>query len=502
MSIVKKNLVANLLGKSLSVALSLFFIPIYLKYLGVEAFGIIGVFGILQSIFMIADIGMSATLTREIARLSTLQKNVQQMRNICHTFEIIFVVLGLIIGVIIVILSTQISEKWINLNNLSENEVSNSIMLMGLAIGIQFPFYICQGGLQGLQRQVNLNLLILIVSIIRGFGAIFILKYVDSTINAFFIWQVIMNVIQLILGHLMLWKNLPEINKKSKFELNLIRPIWRFTVGTAGTTFIGILLSQADKLILTKLLPLEQFGYYSLASTVASLTGMVAIPFSNAIYPKLIQLVADNNYIEIEKFYHKCCQVLSVIILPLGTFGVFFSKEIILIWTGDPAIAMKTYQYASILTLGTTLMGLMIMPYTLQLAYGWTKLGLYFNIFAAMTLMPALIWIVSIYGVFGACFVWVLIYLAQITIVVNLMHKRILKNEKWNWYINDVIKPFVLPFLIIALGRVLIVEFNNTLELVINLTFLLFAATCVSMLCAPIVREIIYIKFSNKTIEN
>jgi O-antigen/teichoic acid export membrane protein len=385
----------------------------------------------------------------------------------------------------------------VNLEHLSVPAVSSSIVLIGIAVGLQFPFFIYQGGLMGLQRQMQLNALILGIGFVRGLGAVLILKFVDSSIQAFFIWQVAITAIQLVAGYRLIWRSLPAIHGRARFDLNLIRPLWRFAAGTAGIILTGILLTQSDKLILTKILPLENFGYYALAGVVASVPGMIAMPFNNAIYPRFTQLVAARNFSALTDLYHRSCQVLAVLLLPVGLVMAFFSKELILVWTGNMVTALNTYLLASVLMIGSTLMGLMVIPYALQLAFAWTKLGLYLNIIAVITLIPAMVWLVSIYGTLGACFVWVALYAGQFIGMINFMHRRILKGEKWKWYVEDVAKPLLAPLVIVPIGRLFINETMSKPLLVVSLGCVLFLAVCASALSATLVRNMFFLKISS-----
>ena len=494
MSVVKKNIIANVLGKGFSALLSVIFVPIYLKYLGAEAYGIVGVFATLQSVFMLADMGLSGTFTRETARLSVMEDGGQQIRDLCRTFEGIFAAVGFLIVLVVAALSRMIAEHWVNLEHLSVPAVSNSIVLIGVAIGLQFPFFIYQGGLLGLQRQMHLNALLLSLGFLRGLGAVLILKFVDPSIQAFFIWQVAISALQLVAGYILVWWSMPVAIGRPRFDLNLIRPLWRFAAGTAGTILTGILLTQSDKLILTKILPLEKFGYYALAGVVASIPGMIAMPFNNAIYPRFTQLVAAKNFSELTDLYHRSCQVLAVLLLPVGLVVAFFSKELILVWTGNIVTAQNTYLLASILMIGSTLMGLMIIPYALQLAFGWTRLGLYLNIIAVLTLIPAMIWLVSIYGTLGACFVWVALYSGQVIVMIHLMHRRILLGEKWKWYVDDVAKPLLAPLAIVIIGRLFIDEAMSKPLLVVSIGSIFLFAVCASGMCTAQLRGLVFIK--------
>ena len=70
MSSVKRNIIANYLGSGWIALMSLAFIPFYIRLMGAEAYGIVGVFISLQAMLAVLDLGLSQTLNREMARLS------------------------------------------------------------------------------------------------------------------------------------------------------------------------------------------------------------------------------------------------------------------------------------------------------------------------------------------------------------------------------------------------------------------------------------------------
>ena len=120
-----------------------------------------------------------------------------------------------------------------------------------------------------------------------------------------------------------------------------------------------------------------------------------------------------------------------------------FSKDILLLWTGNPNIAEKSYLMVSLLTIGTSLNGLMNVPMALQLAYGWTKLAIYINIVSIFFLIPSLFFLASRYGGVGASIVWVILNASYILIGIRFMHSRLLRGEIATWYFQDIIKPML-----------------------------------------------------------
>jgi len=147
---------------------------------------------------------------------------------------------------------------------------------------------------------------------------------------------------------------------------------------------------------------------------------------------------------------------MSVALLPIALVLIFFSWEVMLLWTGDPAIAEKSYLLVSLLTVGTALNGLMNVPYALQLAHGWTKLAFYGNCVAIIILGPAVVLLATHFGAVGAAWVWVVLNAGYVLISLRFMHSRLLPGEQGDWYLRDVGLPLGGGLIAVSLARVAI----------------------------------------------
>ena len=67
MASVKANILANIMGKAWSVLATFLFIPLYLKYLGIEQYSLISFATVINGVLIILDSGLTMTLTREFA---------------------------------------------------------------------------------------------------------------------------------------------------------------------------------------------------------------------------------------------------------------------------------------------------------------------------------------------------------------------------------------------------------------------------------------------------
>lgn len=456
MTLLKQNIAANFAGNIWQAIMSLAFVPLYIKFMGIESYGLIGIFATLQGVFAILDMGISTMLNREMARLSALPGREQEMRNLVRSLEVIYWTVAIFIGITTMAMAPFIAQHWVKADQLAAQTIEQALLIMGFAMALQWPTSFYSGGLMGLQRQVLLNVIIIGMSTLRGAGAVLILWLILPTIEAFFSWQIIISGITTCLLAWFLWHRLPHTGKMATFQKRLLAGVWRFAANIFVIGILGTILTQLDKIILSKMLTLEMFGYYTLAGVVASALYYLITPVFSAIYPRFTQLVSLGDQDGLRQIYHKSCQLLSVLIFPVTIVVAMFSYEILLAWTQNPVTAEKVHILVSILICGAVLRGLMYIPYALQLANGWTKLALYGNLIAVIIMAPLIVFLTSQYGAIGGASVAVILNMGILLIYIPLMHRRLLITEKWLWYWQDVSLPLVVSLIIAGLGRLLI----------------------------------------------
>ena len=284
MTLLKRNIVANFCGNAWTGLISLVFVPMYIHFLGIEAYGLVGVFAMMQSILGLLDMGLSATITREMARLSVLPGQSEETRNLIRSLEVICWGVAVLIGIIVVSASPYITHYWLKTGQLPSETVDHALCAMGFAMALQWPSAFYAGGLVGLQRQITLNVVTAGMGSLRGAGAVLVLWLINPTIDAFFKWQILISAATTFMLAVCMWRCLPRVAKRPMFQLRLLKGVWRFAAGMSGISILAAILTQVDKVILSRMLTLEMFGYYTLAGVVAMslyrLSGPVFWPFT------------------------------------------------------------------------------------------------------------------------------------------------------------------------------------------------------------------------------
>jgi O-antigen/teichoic acid export membrane protein len=477
------NIIANFAGRFVVVILGIVFVRIYLRYLSVEMYGIIGFFSSIQAFLFLLDSGISPTLNREVARLSAFPEKAQELRDLTRTLEILCWGTGFAVCIIALIASPAAANYWLKSQNIPTEIIREALMIMSVTFAFQWVINFYTGGMLGLQEQRLLSIINIFIAIIRSFGAFFILAFVSPTIKAFLIWQLITTILNCFLLVLLFWRKLPKSAEKPRFRSTLLMEVWRYAAGIAGTSLLVLVLTQTDKLILSKMLTLEDFGYYSLALTFAGTgIGMIVGAIQTTYFPQFSQLVAQNKLDEMREIYHRSCQVMSFFLIPVVSIIAFFSYEILLIWTPKPEIAEKTYILLSLVAIGTGLNGLMHLPYFAQLAFGITKIGFWQNLIAIIFLIPFMIYATLHYGAIGGASSGVILNFSYTIFGMHIMHRMILKGELKKWYLVDVGLPLLVAIIINGTAYFLLIrETSITTSLIqavffITLTFLITIA--------------------------
>lgn len=488
-SLVEKNVLANFVGKSWVFLINLLFVPVYIKFLGLDAYGLVGFFVTLQAIFIVLDLGLSTTLNRELARLSAEVGTAQQQRNLVRTLELIYWFIAAMIAGIIITFSSAIANNWLHSASFSPHSLQIVISLIGIAMACNFPLSLYYGGLMGLQKQVLMNGIDIFMSSFRAVTVTLVLWLVSPSIYAFFVWQAGTYLFQALLTRTSLWRQLPQSGIAPTAQLKVLKETWRFTAGISAITIFAVIITNSDKVILSTLLPLSLFAAYTIAGSLAGILSFAVAPVFSAVFPALTKIAAEGNEELVKGLYHRSCQFLSVIVFPAAFVIVLFSSQLLQIWIRNPVVTENAHQVASLLAIGTALNAIMILPYCLQLSYGWTRLAFFQNLFAVILFVPLLLRLTSTYGAPGAATAWIAVNCGYVLVTVPLMHRRLLKGELRHWYVVDVGLPFLGALVVAGFARILVPMSSSLFIMAVELGIILILAWSVAALSTPATRE-------------
>lgn len=446
-----RNLLAGLANSVWSALVGLAAIPFYLKYLGIEAYGLIGFFVTAQAVLGLLDMGMAPTINREVARCSA-SGDLKAAGKLLHTLAAVYWSMAVAIALLILALAPLIAGYWLQSKQISPETISNAMMLMGLVVACRWPIGLYQGALIGAQRVTVSSAINMTMVTIGSLGAIIVLAFVSPTIEAFFIWQASVGLVSAIIMRTAAWQIIGK-TKQNRFDIAELKRIWRFTLGMGAIGLTGLVFMQLDKVILSKMLGLEQFGHYMLATVVVSGLSLLVVPVYNVVYPRFSALVATGDLEKLANLYRTATRLLAAVLFPLAMLLVVFAEELVLVWTGNAALASSVAPVIALLAMGSALHGVMYLPYAMQLAFGMTRLPLTINAILMMGLVPLTIYFALKYGALGGAMAWLILHILYVLLGTWLTHRNLLKGVGTSWLFRDVGIPLMVSILLGSWGE-------------------------------------------------
>jgi O-antigen/teichoic acid export membrane protein len=438
---IQRNAIANYLGQGWAAIMGIAFIPLYVRVLGVESYGLIGFFAVLQGAMQLLDFGLTPTLNREFARLASGGHTPQSIRNLLRSVEAVCAVIAVVMVALISAASSWIAETWLNAAHLPAPVVSDAVRIMGLVLAARWLEQLYRAALLGIGDHIWLNVAQAGLATLRWGGAYLVIVLATPTVAAFFIWQGAISLLSIAVLMTRTYRVMPKAEHGAWFELSSLRGIWRFASGMFAGSILAFLLTQIDKLAISKLLPLEQLGYYMVAAAAAGGVSQLIAPMNAAVFPVLTDDVARADHEGLKRNFIRACQWLAAIIVPPAMVLAFFPEAVLLLWTGNPPLVAATAPLLTVIVLATLCNGLMNLPYMLQLAHGWTSLAVYINSVAVAIMIPVTLWAVPRYGAIGAATAYLALNVTYIVVGAQLMFRRLLPTSKHLWLSGAILAP-------------------------------------------------------------
>lgn len=466
-----RNISANLLSNVWSTALQLLLTPLYVWFLGVESFGLIGFYLSWIAILGILDTGISATAVREIAWLAARSEEKWKIPALLRSLEVVYWGIVLILGVGILAGAWFFGAGWFQTKDLPPELVRDALMLMAVSLVVQVPSGLYIGGLMGLQRQVECSGLLALFGTVRGLGAVVVLWTIGPDIRVFFLWQIVAGVLQTGVMRWLLWRRVRIERFPGRFSVGMLQSVKGFAGGVILITALSIVITQMDKMILSRVVSLEALGFYMLAWTVASGLSRVATPLIQAFGQHFTELVSKGDDEALAKQVRLASQLMSVLILPPAALIAFLSKPILLAWMGNPAVAAGASPILAVLVVGTALSACSYPA--VSILYSRKQLGpvIVVNLAALVVLLPLLIVAVVNFGVMGAAFCWglygLILYVAYQTFGLRGIPKAGLISS----ILRDFVAPCVVSFAVAGMAGYLLNDVEVRMALVALLGF-------------------------------
>ncbi len=427
---LKKNILA-IYGATGVIALApILAMPWYLAALGPGQFGLISFVMMLQAVFGLLDAGMSQALVREFAeRLhgnDTLRDD-QGAARLLLGFERVYWLLGFAVAGIALLLSGVIAGHWLRLGDVPLALGVLAVQGSAALFAAQFPGSLYRSLLVGAQAHVPLSHVMLGFAVLRHGGGVVVVMLFPSLL-VYLIWHVALALMETWVRGALAWRTLGGKRRALNEPVVIPPAVWKMVAGLSGSALLGTLTVQMDRIVLSRMVSIEQLGYYTLAASAAIGLLQLINPLQQAVLPHAVSL--RENSAVLYRLYWKLFGIIAAISLA-ATLGYLFLGEWLLgVWLHDPGVVQEVRSLLSVLLIGTLLNAFYAIGYINWIVHGQVRHIFWVNMLScgiAVMLIPLL---VSWKGTMGATFGWLTINLLGFVLSLGWVRQHLSNDAR------------------------------------------------------------------------
>ncbi len=466
------NTIANMASKIWSMVSIYIFVPLYIKYLGEEAYGLISFFTTMQMALNLLGLGLSSTLRREFALNINggYEVNLRKYK-LLRSIEVFFTAIAIMISVVCCSGAQLIAEKWLDSSVLGIRVVATTVGLMGISIALQLLSQLYFGAMLGLARQVLANGLNVLYAALKAVGSVLIIMFFYADIRAFYTWHIVTDIVYICVLRIILIQSISGTGAlKWKFsDFWIIKDIWKYALGLVTISMVAFVNKQLDRIVISKFMTLTELGAYNSCYTLGQIVTIISSAVATAIFSEFTDVYSKNGTKEeLQKLYVNSYKIVVIIASSIGVFVAAYSKALLLFWTQSESYVSIMERGAGLIVIGTMILAFQEIPYAFVLAQGNTsinrKMGLYF-------LLPFIISMyigVKRYGVMGAAIVYFSYMAIQTSIYIYVIYKKYCIGNVFKWIIKDTLLPAGVSvfFAVCSQGLARLIGLNGVTEII------------------------------------
>lgn len=403
---IGQNIIANYLTVIWMSGLSLAFIPLYLKYLGPEQWGLVAICMAIQSFLGLLDAGLGQIMPRDIARVAG---NKFAEARVFRVFSRAYIGLGIIGFVVGQISVPWLVTHWFNQGQGVSAETDLALRLVLVQFLFQFANNAHTGYWNGRQTQKLANLRQCAFGTAKHAGALCLVFFWRADIFGYLLPFALVSVFECWANRRTVHRELGELTNGGA-SLEDFRVLARETGVLVIGVVIGMLASQADRIILSRLVDVISFGHYVIVANLGLAFMQLQYPLIRAFFPRIARADADGT--GSSSIWQLALGVSILCVLPCAVV-VAMAPWLLQAWIGNPEIVEQGTIPLRLILSAVALNALYQLIYQRILASGHGRFVIIINTSLLIIVVPLLIILTPIIGIVAGGVSWLILALTQ-----------------------------------------------------------------------------------------
>jgi O-antigen/teichoic acid export membrane protein len=414
--LLARNVVWNLIGSGAPVLVAVFSIPILIRGLGKDRFGLLALAWALIGYASVFDLGIGRALTQLVAKKLGSGEE-RDVAGVAWTSLVLMLLLGLIGSLAVVFISPWLVEHALKVPAGLQTETLRSFYLLAFSI----PLVIVTAGLRGLleahQRFGLTNLLRVPMGVFTFLGPLLVLPFSHSLIPVLAV---------LLFGRLLgcgafLWACLAAVPAlRLRFDLNrsFVAPLLRFGSWMTVTNLVSPLMVSLDRFLIGAMLSIAAVAYYVTPFEMVTKVLLIPAALTGVVFPAFsTSSVHDRAYTSL--LFERSIKSISAILFPIILFIVVFAQDGLKLWLGAD-FAQHSARVLQLIGVGVFINSLASVPFSFLQGIGRPDLTGKLNLLELPFYLLSVWWLTRLRGIEGTALAWTLRMLVDAAILFVL----------------------------------------------------------------------------------
>ena len=400
--LLARNTVWNLVGSGGPMVVAIFCIPVLIRELGTDRFGVLTLAWAVIGYAGLFDLGLGRALTQLVAKKLGAGED-RDVPTLVWTSLLLMLALGLLGAVVVVLLSPWLVYRGLHIPPELQREALRSFYLLGLSI----PVVISTAGLRGLleahQRFGMINALRVPMGVFSFTGPLLVLPFSQ---NLFPIVAV------LVAGRLFAWiahlilclRVVPELRRGIAWQRALMSTLLRFGGWMTVSNIVGPLMVTLDRFLVGALISVSAVAYYATPYEVVTKFWLIPGALVGVMFPAFSTSSAqDRNRTAL--LFGRSVKCILLVLFPIILLLIAFAQDGLRVWLGA-AFAANSVRVLQWLAVGVFINSLAHVPFALVQGVGKPDLTAKLHLLELPVYLAALFWLTKTYGIEGAAIAW------------------------------------------------------------------------------------------------
>jgi O-antigen/teichoic acid export membrane protein len=423
-----KNALANLIGSLAGPLIGLVMTPFYLRIIGLEGLGLVGLMALITTVVGVFVAGISKTYQRDLATAQISAP--EDLNGLLIGGMLLFGSLGLMLGAIVLAAGQFKIQTIASETRFSIETLSRSLVIISALLTLGITTSAISSILVSFKDQVWPNAFGITVGLLTAITSWFCLS-TWPRVDVFYFCQLGGSV----LGFLMLALRCHTIlrSKTRRVNSRKTREIWKNKIHSSGKLSLvliiheglGVLISQVDRILVTSYFPITALGAYNLGANPSRFVGIFTGPINTVTYPDLCKLAGDEfGFRASGEYLGRISFILTMLFVSAMIILIPAGDDMLNAWLGKDNVPKDAPSCFILLSAGCLLLAVAGPAYNLTVAHGKVGYGIYKNIISLLMLPPLGLWFIHLWGLAGVAALPVIYALNCVLICNWFAYKR------------------------------------------------------------------------------